>query len=108
MATKRAIKLTFAFVDGGRKTVRFASVAGAANAVAQRLGHGFEVGTGYAVAPDGVVTATLDGATWDEIRAAMPRQPDAPPALTACEDYHEGCRCPGCRACRTRADAGQS
>lgn len=59
-ASARPWVVRFRAVDGFSKSQRFATPAGAAKALAKRLGR-FEEGTDYAVSYDGIVTAHVDG-----------------------------------------------
>jgi len=61
------IKLRFRTLDGIRKTKTFKTVAGARKAAHDWVGKDADVGIGYAVSTDGVVTVSVDGATLDDI-----------------------------------------
>jgi hypothetical protein len=63
----RDIKLYFSTIDGCRNTKRFKTLIGAQRAAQNRLGKHPEIGSGYAVAGDGVVKVSAAGASLAEL-----------------------------------------
>lgn len=68
-----ADKITVCYLacDGARKARSFTTIKGAAKFAQEWVGPTPEIGTGYAVSPDGIGRVTVDGATLAELFPAV-------------------------------------
>lgn len=67
MSESRNIKITLRAIDGWRYSRTYKTIAGARKKAHNHIGKHPEIGMGYAVSFDGVVTCRVEGATLEEL-----------------------------------------
>jgi hypothetical protein len=80
------IRVSYLAVDGYRKTSTFKTLAGAQRFAQKWVGATPELGSFYAVSPDGVGRVTCSGVNLSEL---FPQLSDAEPDCTACRHPHK-------------------